>query len=84
MKHYVNDIRLADGDETVLHGNTSFQTSYVLEGEQIYHMRHLDFVIEIDHTGLLELIEKASQAKNKKFAEGPLLVRVDNVKDSEP
>ena len=83
MKYYVNDVKLADGDETVLHGSTSFQTFYVYEGERIHHMRQLDFVIEIDHTSLLEMIEKASEAKNKKFSAGAIAIKVDNIKDAD-
>ena len=82
MKFYVNDVQLNDGDETVLHGTTSFETHYNHEGERNYHMRQVDFVIEIDHTALLEMIDNASQEKNRKYAAGPLSIKVDNLVDS--
>lgn len=82
MKYFVNDVCLADGDETVPHGSTSFQISYSHESELFFRGRELDLVIEIDHTALLEMIEKASHAKNRKYAEGPLVIRVNNVKNS--
>jgi hypothetical protein len=82
MKYYVKDVKLADGDETVLHGSTSFEAPVGgYDTEVIHGMRHLDFVIELDHTALLEMIEQASNAKNKKHSNGPIAIRVDNIKN---
>ena len=66
MKYYVNDVNLADGDETVLHGTTSFQTYYDHDGVlSITDALDLDFVIEIEHTALLEMIEKANAGEEQ-------------------
>jgi hypothetical protein len=45
---------------------------------------YLDFVIEIDHTALLEMLEKASSAKNRKFSNGLIAIKVDNVTSLDP
>jgi hypothetical protein len=85
MKSYVNDVKLANGDETILHGSTSFEAPIGgYDAEVFYGMRHLDFVIELDHTALLEMIEQASNAKNKKFSNGPIAIRVVNIKNVDP
>jgi hypothetical protein len=80
LKYFVNDVKLANGDETVLHGSTSLvMVIRGHDGKVFDQIRHLDFVIEIGHNALLEMIEEASADETKKRSNGLVTIKVDNI-----
>lgn len=84
MEKEFREVNLEDGNEFVLHGNKTIDRSYVYDGEHCSEALSLDFVIEIEHTGLLELIEKASTERNRKAIFGPISIKVSNLKAQVP